>query len=235
MAKSHIRYLGQNNDGKWIAVQVPVAGGESGESRRYEFRAEKIDGFLELSDNISAILLDNEKQIPVALPLAELRRRIRGNAPANGCIDLCDATAPSAFEQQDDVSLQKDLTAAFAATLPEDRTKIRENPDPKITIFAHFRLDQNPTAKYCQLTTNWSNILRVTKSASGKNVTCIDIYHPAKVSSTENRKKWWFDMDAHAFLETVNAAIMENREHIDLREQTRKRIPKPEGPKNTIR
>ncbi|TVQ83047.1 MAG: hypothetical protein EA357_07560 [Micavibrio sp.] len=235
MAKSHIRYLGQNNDGKWIAVQVPVAGGESGESRRYEFRAEKIDGFLELSDNISAILLDNEKQIPVALPLAELRRRIRGNAPANGCIDLCDATAPSAFEQQDDVSLQKDLTAAFAATLPEDRTKIRENPDPKITVFAHYRLDKNPTAKYCQLTTSWSNIDRVSKSASSKNTTYICLKRPVKVPGLANRAEWWFDMDAHTFLETVNTAVIENREHIDLREQTRKRIPKPEGPKNTIR
>jgi len=220
MKKSRIQYLGNSGE-KWIAVCIPVHNGE-GDTRHYEFRAEKVDGLLEISEKWSALLLENEKQIPVNLPLAELQRRFHARGNTASQLDLTSVTGmPYTAEVKD-----SDLQAAFTATLPnppKNMQDIPENPNFKITLFAHHRLDENPTAKYCPLTTVWSNVSYVKKSGIAKNTTCLDLHSPVAVHSINERTKWWFDMDPHDFLAAVNEAMINGTSHLDLRDETRKR------------
>jgi hypothetical protein len=217
--KSRIQYLGNSGE-KWIAVRIPVSGA-AGDTRHYEFRASKVDGLLEISENRSALLLDNDKQIPVNLPLQELRRRFHGRGNAANQLDLTDVTGIEEAQESD-------LKAAFTATLParkDSNQNIPENPDLKITFFAHHRLDENPTAKYCPVTVLWSNISRTNASVSAKNTTCITLHQPVDVAGAPERTRWWLDMDANIFMAAINDAMINGTSHLDLREETRKRAP----------
>lgn len=219
--KPRIQHLGTGGE-KWIAVRIPVQD-DTAQTRRYEFRASKVDGLLEISDNRSALLLENDRQIPVNLPLAELRRRFHARGGGANQLDLTEVTGALPASG----SADEDLKSVFTAVLPAQKNSdIPENPDLKITFFAHHRLDENPTAKYCPVTVLWSNISRTNKSVSAKNTTCITLHQPVDVPGANDRSRWWLDMDADVFMAAVNEAMINGTAHLDLREQTRKRAPR---------
>jgi len=229
MTKSRIQYRGQSNE-KWIAVRIPVKGNESDRTHIYEFPYENIDGLLEIDNNWSALLLKNEKQILVNAPLASLRRDLRQRGTgSDGLIDLTEVTGLPYTEEKD----EHDLSATFQATLPEKNAKdITPNPDLQITLFAHYRLDENPQAKYCVLTTTWKNISKLTKSGIARDTTCVTLKNPVQSTGIKDRLKWWFDMDPSVFQEKANLAMMQQVDHLDLSEETRKCVKVPKKTKS---
>lgn len=230
MTKSRIQYRGQSNE-KWVAVRIPVENAESDSTRIYEFPYENVDGLLEIDNDWSALLLKNEKQILVKSPLAQLRKdlRMRGTG-SDGLIDL---TSVTGLPYQTDKE-EHGLKAVFKATLPEtgDAEHIPPNPNLKITLFAHYRLDENPDAKYCVLTTSWDNIDRVTNSSSARNTTCISLKRPVDSTGVKGREDWWFDMPSNVFQEKVNLAMIQKLDHLDLSEETRKCVHIPKKTKS---
>ncbi len=229
MTKSRIQYRGQSNE-KWVAVRIPVEDAESDSTRIYEFPYENIDGMLEIDNDWSALLLKNEKQVLVKSPLGQLRKdlRMRGTG-SDGVIDLTEVTGLPYPEEKE----QHGLSAVFQATLPTVNTEeITPNPDLKITLFAHYRLDENPQAKYCVLTTTWNNINKLTKSGIARNTTCVTLKSAVKSTGIKDRLKWWFDMDPSVFQEKVNLAMMQQLDHLDLSEETRKCVNVPKKTKS---
>ena len=213
--KSRIQYLGNGGE-KWIAVRIPVSGAE-GDTRHYEFRAGKVDGLLEISENWSALLLENEKQIPVNLPLKELRRRFHGRGNAANQLDLTDVTGlPYTEEVQDG-----DLKAAFTATLPEaqkNNGKPQKTQDLQLSVFVHVNLKETPGTIYRPATIAWSNVIKIEPAVYNK----AGHSYLGLRNGVNGRTGWYVDVPADQLMEMVNKAQISGTTHIDLRERTRK-------------
>ena len=215
MEKSRIQYLGNGGE-KWIAVRIPVSN-DDGDTRHYEFRAGKVDGLLEISANWSALLLDNDKQIPVNLPLTELRRRFHGRGNAANQLDLTDVTGiPYTDEVKD-----SDLKTAFTATLPETKnsnSKPQKVQDLQLSIFVHVNLKEVPGTIYRPATIAWSNVNKVEPAVYNK----AEHTYLGLRNGVNGRTGWYVDVPADQLMEMVNKAQISGTTHIDLRERTRK-------------
>lgn len=213
--KSRIQYLGNGGE-KWISVRVPVSG-TAEDTRHYEFRAAKVDGLLEISENWSALLLENEKQIPVNLPLKELRRRFHGRGNAANQLDLTDVTGiPYSEEVQDN-----DLKAAFTATLPETQKnngKPQKAQDVQLSIFVHVNLKEVPGTIYRPVTIAWSNVNKIEPAVYNK----AEHTYLGLRNGVSGRSGWYVDIPADQLMEMVNKAQISGTTHLDLRERTRK-------------
>ena len=213
---SKIRRLTHKNNltELWLSVNLPVMGGK--EVRRYDFPQHKVEGLIEISEEKSALLLDDEKQIVVKMPIDELREQFYNASTHmvknNGVLDLSKVTGC-------------DTDSLVLKEIKENISDVQDTA-LKITLFGHYRLDENKDAKYMQITIDFDNIYRISESGSAPNTTRITLHRAISARSlgSDGRSRWWIDIHPDELQERINLAKINNEQHIDLRNRTRKRF-----------
>lgn len=113
-----------------IEALAPVEGRD--EFRAIAFRESRIDYLFSFDENLSGITLNNGVTIPVALPFAELKRRIYCNDfDTGGAIDLTLVTGKPVKDEQELRLSKKFNPAAEAAPV------VADGKDLEIILIAH--------------------------------------------------------------------------------------------------
>jgi hypothetical protein len=195
-----------------IEALTPVEGG--GDFRAIAFKASRIDCVFAIEDKISAILLDNGVTIPVALPFADLKRRIYRNDFSEG--DSIDLTLVSgkAVGAVQELRLAKKFNPA-AAEAPTTDTVL------KVTMFAHAKATDR---EFRRITVSEKQIDFYEPSAQRKDT---DTFISLKKGVTiDGWTDFFVAMPLTNFTYYLNQAKLAGREALDISEATRPRDTK---------
>jgi hypothetical protein len=210
-----------------IRAQVQDADGKA--FHAITFEKSRIDYVTEVSEGISGIALKTGARIAVAMPYAELERKIYfPDLGAEPVLDLREVTG-AAVKGASVPDPAKDFAAAVQKTQPASEKRPFVDKPLKMALFVRQQSEQN-FQMYFVTDTNidWAG---VTGDPNGKNgyITKLPLrYGKGPFGETE----LIIDMSRATFMEMYNNAKMDGQDELDLRDLTRRRDP--DKPRRTL-
>ncbi|MEZ0224460.1 MAG: hypothetical protein ACAH83_07905 [Alphaproteobacteria bacterium] len=219
--KLHKRLTTEADD---LIIRAQVQDATGGAFRAATFEKSRIDYVTEVTAEISGIVLKTGARIAVAMPYAELERKIYfpdlGEEPV---LDLRDKTG-TVVKDIKVPEVSRDFAAAVDPQQPQGFPEKKPFVDKplKIGVFVRQQSEQNFQMFFVMDTNiNWSGVEGDDNGRNGK-MTKIPLRF-GKGPFGEN--EIIIDMPRPAFMELYNKAKLDGLDELDLRDWTRRRDP----------
>jgi hypothetical protein len=219
--KLHKRLTTEADD---LVIRAQVQDASGGAFRAVTFEKSRIDYITEVTADISGIVLKTGARIAVAMPYAELERKIYfPDLSEEPVLDLRERTG-AAVKDISVPAASRDFAAAVAPEQPEGFPEKKPFVDKplKLGVFVRQSGQQNFQMFFVTDTNiNWAGVAGDDNGLNGKMTKLPLRYGKGPFGEAEII----IDMPRPAFMEIYNKAKLDGLDELDLRDWTRRRDP----------
>ncbi|TAL35528.1 MAG: hypothetical protein EPN97_07055 [Alphaproteobacteria bacterium] len=224
--KLHKRLTAEAED---LIIRANVQDADGGAFRAATFEKSRIDYITEVTPEISGIVLKTGARIAVAMPHAELEKKIYfADLSEQPVLDLRERTG-AIVKEASVPAASRDFAAAVEPEQPKGFPEKKPFVDKplKMAVFVRQASQQNFQMFFVMDTNiDWSGVTGDDNGLNGKMTKLPLRYGKGPFGETEVI----IDMPRPAFMEIYNKAKLDGLDELDLRDWTRRRDPDKNKP-----